>query len=124
MAAVLGVVFLPILLQYEQHPKDPYYELAVSDQDSYVRVEIVTASFPQELGAFRVELRVDSAFHSFGPLPQGVDDLVSFFDANGDGVLNVGDYFLVEDIGTDYSLLILHPDPAEEGGVGFKRWSS
>lgn len=123
LAAVLGVVFLPVLLQYEQAPKDPHYQLAAVPHGSQLRIEIIGASFPRELGAFKVLLVVDSEEHVFGPLPQGMDGLVSFVDDNKDGILNQGDYFLVEmEEGRTHSLLILHPDPEKAGGVGFIRW--
>lgn len=127
LGAVLGVLFLPVLLQYEQQPKDPYYQLAAFSDGSQLRIEIVGASYPQELGVFHILLRVGSGTnsqeHFFGPLPEGIDGLVSFFDANDDGILNGGDYFLIEmEENPTYFLLILHPDPEVEGGVGSFSW--
>ncbi len=127
LGVTLGVLFLPLLLQYEQQPKDPYYQLAAFSSGSQLRIEIVGASYPQQVGVFRVFLRVgtvpNSQEHVFGPLPEGIDGLVGFFDANDDGILNVSDYFLIEmEENTEYLLLILHPNPEVEGGVGYYSW--
>lgn len=127
LGAALGVLFLPVLLQYEQQPKDPHYQLAAFSEGSQLRIEIVGASYARELGAFNILLRVGAGANShdyiFGPLPQGIDGLVAFVDDNDDGLLNRDDYFLIEmEEDTSYFLLILHPDPEKEGGVGAFSW--
>ncbi|MEE9236383.1 MAG: hypothetical protein V3U52_01140 [Thermoplasmata archaeon] len=122
LAAILGYVFLPTLLYYEQLPKGPNYELAAFQVGSSFRIVIVGASLPGELGDFEVLLAVDSENHTFGPLPEGIEDLVSFFD-NDNGILDVGDYFLVEfESGKTYRLLILPVDRTRDEGVGFTKW--
>ncbi len=123
LAAVLAFVFLPTLLFYEEQPKGPHYRLAATLEDGTLRVEVASASLPGALGEFEVLLRVGEEEHTFGPLPAGLEGLVSFTDANGNGVLDAGDFFLVEvEPGTTYTLLILPLDREEETGVGYLRW--
>ncbi len=123
LAAILAYVFLPTLFYYEQLPKGPQYELAAFQDGSSFRIVIVGASLPGELGDFEVLLAVDSENHTFGPLPEGIDDLVTFFDDDGNGILDVGDYFLVEfESGNKYRLLILPVDRTRDEGVGFTKW--
>ena len=53
LAVVLGVVFLPILLQLEGQPRDPFYTLAGETLDAMTTVTVEAASFPrpfEELG--------------------------------------------------------------------------
>ncbi|MFQ5838191.1 MAG: hypothetical protein ACE5HJ_05350 [Thermoplasmata archaeon] len=122
LAAVLTYVFLPTLLHYEQLSKEPQYDLAAIPDGSSLRIEIVGASSPRELEEFEVLLIVDSEDFAFGPLPDGIEGVVSFFD-NGDGILNVGDYFLLEvQQGKTYRLLILPVDRVKEEGVGYFKW--
>ncbi|MFQ6012629.1 MAG: hypothetical protein ACE5LS_03170 [Thermoplasmata archaeon] len=125
LAAVLGVVFLPILLQFEAQPKDPFYTLVGEPAGSMTTVTVATASFPrpfEELGLFLL----DDSLQYEGPLHPSIPvGPVSYVDANGDGVLNVGDYFRVQiETGREYVLLItLLADPGG-GGVGRYAWST
>ncbi len=123
LAAVLGYVFLPKLLYYEQLPESPHYELRATSTDSTLRIEIVAASLPKELKEFEVLLIVDSQNYTFGPLPDDIEGLVRFFDTNDLGLLDTGDYFLVEvEVGKTYTLLILPVDRTEDEGVGYLKW--
>ncbi len=65
---------------------------------------------------------MDSQNHTFGPLPE-TNGLVSFTDDNQNGILDVGDYFIVDiEPGKTYRLLILPVDRTEDLGVGFVKW--
>lgn len=127
LAAVLAFFFLPPLLFYEDQPKGPHYQLGATLEDGTLRVRVDAASLPRPLGAFEVLLAVNNGTHTtnhtFGPLPEGIEGLVSFTDANGNGVLDAGDYFLLAvEPGTTYTFLILPVDREEDRGVGRLRW--
>ncbi len=125
LAAVLGYVFLPTLLHWEQQPKDPHYELAVIREGSLSRVVVVGSSFPRELGYFEIHLAVDGENLTFGPLQNGMEGTVSFLDANDNGILDREDYFLVEvETGKTYTFLIVPIEKSKEGGVGYITWEA
>ncbi|MCJ2531358.1 MAG: hypothetical protein LN413_03435 [Candidatus Thermoplasmatota archaeon] len=125
LAVVLGIVFLPILLQFEGQPRDPFYTLVGETTDAVTTVTVEAASFPRpfkELG-FRLingSLRHEAALNAsdpFGP--------VSYIDADGDLTLNVGDYFRVQvETGRHYALLITLLEDPGPWGVGLYDWDT
>ncbi len=125
LALVLGVVFLPILLQFEGQPRDPFYTLTGKTTDAVTTVTVEEASFPrpfEELG-FRLingSRQYEGALDPINPVGP-----VSYTDADGDLTLNVGDYFRVQiETGRHYVLLItLNEDPGP-GGVGLYDWDT
>lgn len=137
LAVVLGVVFLPILFEFEDRTRNPVYFLQAETQDGTTRLTVFSASAPRPFDAFEVALLVWAPgaeeelkdFHH-GPLDPAIPvGPVSFEDANANGILDEGDYFevSVED-GTTYTLLILmadetFDDPLDARGVGGFRWT-
>jgi hypothetical protein len=125
LAAVLSFVFLPVLFFWEEQSKDPHYVLAAIPEGERTRIVVVGSTFPRQLGYFDVMLLVDSQNYSFGPISDGMEGMVSFSDANGNGILDEGDYFLVEvEPGRTYTFLILPREDPERGGVGFIKWTA
>lgn len=125
LAVVLGVVFLPILLQLEGQPRDPFYTLSGEATDAMTTVTVESASFPrpvEELG-FRLingSVRHEGALNAREPVGP-----VSYIDADGDLTLNVGDYFRVQvETGRHYVLLIILNEDPGPGGVGFYEWDT
>lgn len=125
LAAILSYVFLPILLFWEEQPKDPHYVLAAIQEGDRTRIVIVGATFPRSVDSFDIFLSVDGRNFTFGPLREGMGGMVSFDDANDNGVLDVQDYFLVEvEPGRTYTFLIVPRDDPERGGVGYIKWTA
>ena len=125
LAVVLGVVFLPILLQLEGQPRDPFYTLAGETTDTVTTVTVEAASFPrpfEELGFLLINgsLRDEGALDPINPVGP-----VSYTDADGDLTLSVGDYFRVQvETGRHYVLLIILNEDPGPGGVGFYEWDT
>ncbi|MEE9174183.1 MAG: hypothetical protein V3U30_04330 [Thermoplasmata archaeon] len=125
LAVVLGVVFLPILLQLEGQPLDPFYTLAGETTDVMTTVTVEEASFPrpfEELGFLLINgsLRHEGALDPNRPVGP-----VAYTDADGDGTLNVGDYFRVQvETGRHYVLLITLLEDSGPGGVGLYDWDT
>ncbi len=123
LALVLGVVFLPILLQYEGQPRDPFYTLAGEPTDAVTTVRVEAASFPrpfEELGFLLINgsLRHEGALDPVSPVGP-----VAYTDDDGDGLLSVGDFFRIQvEPGREYVLLITLLDDPEGGGVGRYAW--
>ena len=131
LAAVLSYVFLPKLLEFSGRPQAPYYELGRESLDGTARITVVLASEPRALDAFDIGLIVEAPDEDtrIVQTPLGTPDpagAIAFVDANGDGILNVGDYFDVTvEPGATHTLLILPKGGAvEEGGVGGLRWTA
>lgn len=127
LAAVLGYVFIPTLLFYEDQPKSPNYQLVAVQEGSVLRVTVDSVFMPGSLSDFEILLLVDSEAdserHLSGPLPSDIPGLMTFTDANGNGILDKDDYFLIElEAGKTYRLLILMVDREREEGVGFLKW--
>ncbi|MCJ2554844.1 MAG: hypothetical protein LN410_01390 [Candidatus Thermoplasmatota archaeon] len=125
LALVLGVVFLPILLQFEGQPRDPFYTLTGETTDAVTTVRVETASFPRpfkELG-FRLingSLRHEAALNASNPVGP-----VSYINTDGDLTLNVGDYFRVRvETGRHYVLLITLLEDPGPWGVGLYDWDT
>ncbi len=123
LALVLGVVFLPILLQFEGQPRDPFYMLTGETTGAVTTVTVEAASFPrpfEELGFLLIDgsLRYEGALDPIRPVGP-----VTYTDADGDLTLNAGDYFRVQvETGRQYVLLITLLDDPGPGGVGFYEW--
>ncbi|MFQ5986212.1 MAG: hypothetical protein ACE5KQ_02500 [Thermoplasmata archaeon] len=125
LGVVLGVVFLPILFQFEAQPRDPFYTLVGETVGSETTATIETAASPRPFGEFGVRLLNGSLRHE-GPLDPSIPvGPVSYTDANADGILNVGDSFLVRvEAGRQYVLLITLQEDTGEGGVGRYAWGT
>lgn len=125
LAVVLGVLFLPTLLEFEGRPRDPFYDMEGRLEGTRQNVTVVRASNPRpfsELGLLLLEdaQRYDGPIHP--DIPVGP---VSYFDADRDGMLNGGDFFLVTVMpGRTYILLITLLDDPGGGGVGRIEWTS
>ncbi|MFQ5908738.1 MAG: hypothetical protein ACE5JE_07950, partial [Thermoplasmata archaeon] len=125
LAVVLGVVFLPILLQLEAQPRDPFYTLAGETAADVTTVTVATASFPRSFQEFGLLLLEDGLRHE-GPLRPSIPvGPMSYTDANDDGTLDVGDFLTIQvETGRHYVLLItLQADPGG-GGVGRHEWTT
>ncbi len=120
LALVLGVVFLPILLQFEGQPMDPFYALTGETTDAVTTVTVEAASFPRPFAELGLKLFNGSLLRHEGALdPNRPVGPVSYTDADGDGTLNVGDYFRVQvETGRRYVLLITLLEDSGPGGVG------
>ncbi|MFQ5553055.1 MAG: hypothetical protein ACE5EW_04990 [Thermoplasmata archaeon] len=125
LGLVLGFVFLPKLFLFEAQPSDPFYTLAGETVRNETTATIETASSPLPFGEFGVRL-LNGTLRYEGPLDPSIPvGPVSYTDGNADGILNVGDSFLVQvETGRNYVLLItLLKDPGP-GGVGFYQWDT
>lgn len=125
LAVVLGIVFLPILLQLEAQPKDPFYTMAGETAGDVTTVIVSTAAFPRPNEEFGL-LLLDGGLRHEGPLHPSIPvGPVSFTDRSGDGILNVDDFFTIQvEPGRQYILLItLQADPGG-GGVGRHAWTT
>lgn len=123
LGVALGSLFLPRLLEFEGRPLDPFYELEGHPEPLLENVTVVRATNASPFDKLGILLFEDSLQFE-GPMLPGIPvGPVSTVDANGDGILNVGDYFLVEVMpDRAYVLLItLLADPGG-GGVGRHSW--
>lgn len=125
LAVVLGIVFLPVLLQLEAQPRDPFYTLAGETTGTMTTVTVDAASFPRLIEEFGVLLINDSLRHEGALHPNRPVGPVSYTDANDDGTLNVGDFFRIQvEPGRHYVLLITLLDDPGGGGVGRHAWDT
>lgn len=125
LAVVLSVVFLPILLKFEERLEDPLYELVGETTGTMTNVSVDRASFPRPFTELGFLLINGSVRHEEALDPSNPIGPVSYADADGDGTLNVGDYFLIQvEPGRQYVLLITLLDDERTGGVGRYAWTA
>lgn len=101
--ALLAIVFIPRYLQFASPPPSVRLDLRIDTSSGTARIVVanVTPLVPYDgpplpVGSFNATLVRDNV--TVGSLPTGLGNgttTLSFFDANADGLLDVGDYFSI-----------------------------
>lgn len=118
--AVLAIVFIPRYLQYANPPPIEVLQLLVSSGN---RINVTSTNAALALTLFNATLVRDNV--TVASLASGLSNgtsALSFVDANGDGLLDAGDYFTVASAPqSDYRLQIYQVDVGKL--VGFIEWT-